>query len=162
MRENNRQKKFLLIGIIFIIVSISIFIGHLNDSINPAVPEIIQNQQKKVVSINETDFNLTIADDYEEWSRGLMYIKELPDYGGMLFTYPDEEERTFWMKNTYIPLDIIFINSEQKIIKIHSNVPPLDTSHTYPSVYPAMYVIEINGGLASQLGIKEGDTLKIQ
>jgi uncharacterized membrane protein (UPF0127 family) len=79
----------------------------------------------------------------------------------MLFAYDDEETRRFWMKNTLIPLDMVFFDSSSKIIDIKENVPPCKQEEcpTYPSREPAQYVLEVNAGFVQEKGIKLGDRL---
>jgi YVTN family beta-propeller protein len=102
-----------------------------------------------------------VPDDLEESMRGLMFRIHLPWNAGMLFPYSNEEPRTFWMKNTLIPLDMIFVDSSSKIIEIKENVPPCsqDECPTYPSKEPAQYVLEVNAGFAHEKGINVGDRL---
>lgn len=90
---------------------------------------------------------------------GLMYRKKLETNRGMLFIFSKQEQRSFWMKNTYIPLDIIFIDSNRKVINIVEKATPLtDTSRH--SEGPAQYVVEVNAGLAKTWGIVKGSTLE--
>lgn len=107
-----------------------------------------------------------VPDDRGEFARGLMFRKHLPWNAGMLFTYGDEETRSFWMKNTLIPLDMVFFDSSSKIIDIKENVPPCrqeegeeEQCPTYPSKGPAQYVLEVNAGFVREKGIKIGDEL---
>jgi YVTN family beta-propeller protein len=102
-----------------------------------------------------------VPDDSEESMRGLMFRIHLPWNAGMLFPYSNEEPRTFWMKNTLIPLDMIFVDSSSKIVEIKENVPPCEQEEcpTYPSVEPAQYVLEVNAGFVQDKGVKVGDRL---
>jgi YVTN family beta-propeller protein len=102
-----------------------------------------------------------VPDDPEESMRGLMFRIHLPWNAGMLFPYSNEEPRTFWMKNTLIPLDMIFVDSSSKIVEIKENVPPCeqDQCPTYPSKEPAQYVLEVNAGFVQEKGVKVGDRL---
>jgi uncharacterized protein len=101
-----------------------------------------------------------VADDQDETMRGLMFRKHLPWNAGMLFVFYDEEPRTFWMKNTLIPLDMIFVDSNLKIVDIKENVPPCaqgDECPLYPSRERAQYVLEVNAGFVQENSIKIGD-----
>jgi YVTN family beta-propeller protein len=102
-----------------------------------------------------------VPDDREEFARGLMFRNHLPWNAGMLFAFDDEEIRRFWMKNTLIPLDMIFVDSSSKIIDIKENVPPCKQEEcpTYPSKEPAQYVLEVNAGFVQEKGVKIGDRL---
>jgi uncharacterized membrane protein (UPF0127 family) len=109
------------------------------------------------VTVNQVTFLAEVVDTPAAMSRGLMYRTELPERHGMLFVFPDEAPRAFWMKNTLLPLDIIFINGRREIVKIQRAVPCEQAPCArYPSYAPARYVLEINGGLSEALGIVEG------
>lgn len=92
----------------------------------------------------------------EQWERGLMYRKVMPRDTGMLFIFPDMQMRSFWMKNTFIPLDIIFLDHQGRILHIHENAEILSQKNIL-SKYPAKMVLEINAGLSKTLGIDVGD-----
>lgn len=102
-------------------------------------------------------FNVEIAADKETAMKGLMDRKSMPADHGMLFVFPGQYEapRGFWMKNTYIPLDIIFIAKDGKVRNIGKGVP--ESLETVESDGPVMHVLELNGGTAEMLGIKAGD-----
>ena len=102
-----------------------------------------------------------VPDDREEFARGLMFRNHLPWNAGMLFAFNEEEPRRFWMKNTLIPLDMIFVDSSSKIIDIKENVPPCEQEEcpSYPSREPAQYVLEVNAGFVQEKGVKIGDRL---
>jgi uncharacterized membrane protein (UPF0127 family) len=101
------------------------------------------------------EFRVEIADDFSEREQGLMYRKNLPETQGMLFEFPDVAERAFWMKNTVVPLDIIYISPQGRIVSIQKQAQPFDET-PLPSFAPAKGVLEIQGGLADKLGIKVG------
>jgi len=111
------------------------------------------------------DYTILIetADTEAERERGLMYRDKLDEGHGMLFIFKEEAPRNFWMKNTLIPLDIIFIDGAGKIINIAENAQPCkaDPCEIYKSVSPAMYVIEIGGGESSKHNIMPGDYIEI-
>ena len=106
-------------------------------------------------------FKIEIADDEYERQRGLMDRRSMEDDQAMLFIFPRSNLRGFYMKSTYIPLDIIFIGSDQKIVSFQKNAQPLDEK-SLPSNVPAQYVLEINGGLSDQIGLKVGDSIAFQ
>ena len=103
-----------------------------------------------------------VPDELEEWGRGLMFRNHLPWNAGMLFAFNEEEPQIFTMKNTLIPLDMIFIDSNSKIIDIKENVPPCKQEEcpSYPSREPAQYVLEVNAGFVQEKGVKVGDRLE--
>jgi uncharacterized membrane protein (UPF0127 family) len=101
-------------------------------------------------------FNVEIAASQEQWSYGLMFRRTLAPDAGMLFVYEDDHEIQMWMKNTLIPLDMIFIKADGTILRIAERTVPQDLT-TIPSGGPARGVLEVNGGTAARLGIKPGD-----
>lgn len=101
-------------------------------------------------------FQVELATTPLEWKHGLMYRTEMPFDHGMLFVFPEEDMRRFWMKNTLIPLDMIFIKSNGEIVNIQKNAQPHDLT-SRPSTAPALAVLEINGGLSDRLGLSAGD-----
>jgi uncharacterized protein len=102
--------------------------------------------------------DVEIAETDDTRHRGLMFRESMLEDQGMLFIFTDEEQQSFYMKNTVIPLDIIFINSKKKIVKIHKNAKPFDET-SLPSRKPSIYVVEVNGGFCDKFGIKEGDQI---
>jgi hypothetical protein len=101
---------------------------------------------------------LKIADTPEKQLQGLMYVKQMPENYGMIFLFDNAEPRSFWMKNTEIPLDIIFLRN-RKIINIHRNVR-LDNQNknrTYQSAYKSDCAIEVNAGFCDRYNVQVGD-----
>jgi uncharacterized membrane protein (UPF0127 family) len=102
--------------------------------------------------------DIEIADNENDRSLGLMYRKQMDANRGMLFIFETEAPQAFWMHNTFIPLDIIYIDAQMRIVSMVENAATLnDTS--LPSAGPAMYVVEVNGGFCKEKGIKVGDTI---
>ncbi len=121
-----------------------------------------QKDSHSTVTLKNTTFAVEIADDDEERSKGLMYREKLAKNQGMLFIFPKEEPRTFWMKNTLISLDMIFADREGNIVSIQKQAKPCGTQPVcplYESYKPAKYVLEINGGLAAKLKLKVGEKI---
>src|SRR6266849_464653 len=105
-------------------------------------------------------FTVEVADTPETWERGLMERASLAPNAGMIFLFPDIAPRVFWMMNTLIPLDMLFIDADNRVINIQDNAPPCEPPRrcpTYRSTAPAKYVLEIPGGRARALGIRAGD-----
>src|SRR6478735_2107671 len=101
-------------------------------------------------------FAVEIADTEPARERGLMFRKELPSGQGMLFDFHRDQEVSFWMKNTLIPLDMIFIRGDGQILRIEENTVPLST-RMIPSRGPVRAVLEVIGGTSRKLGIAPGD-----
>ncbi len=101
-------------------------------------------------------FAVEIADTDQARAKGLMFRKEMPEGRGMLFDFHRDQEVSFWMENTYIPLDMIFIRGDGKILRIAENTEPLSTK-LIPSGGPIRAVLEVIGGTARKLGIAPGD-----
>jgi uncharacterized membrane protein (UPF0127 family) len=103
---------------------------------------------------------LEVADNESERRKGLMNVTELGERRGMLFVFEEEEIRSFWMKNTYIPLDIIFLDSDKTIINIEDARPQPNVSEEnltrYRSDLPAKYVVELREGFAENFSVSEG------
>jgi len=114
------------------------------------------------VELKGKRFQIEIADDDDERARGLMFRDEMAADHGMLFIHDSEEPRSYWMKNTKIPLDILYFNHERKLVSAQEGVPPCsagDQCPPFPSEGSALYVLELNAGMAQTLGVKAGDTL---
>lgn len=111
------------------------------------------------VEVGGQRYSVEIADDSEERSRGLMFRDELGADDGMLFLFPREAPRAFWMLNTRIPLDIIYIDAERRIVAWSLDTPPCRTRTcpNYPSRAAAKYVLEVNAGEMERLGVSIGD-----
>ena len=101
-----------------------------------------------------------VADDGFERSRGLMWRERMAPDWGMLFIFADESPRSFWMRNTYLPLDIVFIDHEGVIVSISEDAQPLLESPQHRSAGPAKYVLELNAGYAATHGIEAGQRVK--
>jgi hypothetical protein len=103
--------------------------------------------------------NIEIVKTQDEISRGLMYRDRLAEEQGMLFIFNDIKERTFWMKNTRIPLDILFIDEKKEILYIAEHTTPYSTN-PIPGFYPSKYVIEVNAGFCKLRKIKAGNLIE--
>ena len=101
-------------------------------------------------------FQVELALTPEQQMRGLMYREAMAPDAGMLFVFPDLRRRSFWMKNTVLPLDIIFVGPDGRILNIAENTTPYSTG-SIPSTGPARAVLELNGGVTRLLGIGPGD-----
>jgi uncharacterized membrane protein (UPF0127 family) len=101
-------------------------------------------------------FSVEVVDSDEERQKGLMFRKELPEGKGMLFDFKTEAPVSFWMKNTYVALDMIFIRGDGRIVSIAENTEPM-SERMIPSAGPVRGVLEVVAGTARKLGIRPGD-----
>lgn len=107
----------------------------------------------------ERPFSVEVAATYETRERGLMYRRYMPADRGMLFEFDRDEPVAFWMKNTFIPLDMVFIARNGKVTRIVERAEPMSET-AIPSGGPVAAVLELNGGVAAQIGLKVGDTAR--
>lgn len=124
-----------------------------------------QLTDRPMVEINGNRFAVEIADTPDSRERGLMFRQEMPAGSGMLFIFDDEDVRTFWMKNTYIALDILYFDAEKRLVSAQLDVPPCGEQIRcpfYPSAGPARYVLELSAGQSKNLGLKPGDILVME
>jgi uncharacterized membrane protein (UPF0127 family) len=135
--------------LIFVGIVLCLFTGFNARAADVQPLEIVTKSGVKV-------FAVEMATTEEEKTTGLMYRKELADGKGMLFDFSPEQEVSMWMKNTYIPLDMIFIRSDGRILRIAENTEPLSTK-IIPSGGLAKGVLEVIGGTARKYGIAPGD-----
>jgi uncharacterized membrane protein (UPF0127 family) len=115
------------------------------------------------VEIQGKRITIEIADTDALREHGLMERTHMEDDHGMLFVFDDDAPRAFWMKNTKIPLDMLFFNADRKLVSVQHRVPPCiaDPCPAYSSGAPARYVLELNGGQAQKLGLSPGDEMQI-
>jgi uncharacterized membrane protein (UPF0127 family) len=106
--------------------------------------------------LGDIPIKVEVVDTPELRRKGLMFRTKMPRDEGMLFDFKEIREVAFWMRNTFIPLDMIFIDESGVIKHIHENAIPQDPT-SIPSQYPVRFVLEINGGLSAQYGLKPGD-----
>lgn len=115
------------------------------------------------VELKGKRFVVEVADDDAERQRGLMFRDELPADHGMIFVHDSEEPQAYWMKNTKIPLDILYFDHARKLVSAQRDVPPCslgDRCPPFASDGPALYVLELNAGTAEKLGLQPGDRLR--
>lgn len=155
--KRNSLLIILLLGVLAIIFFILIFTSNKQCS----NCQKIGNQQISQVCLKDTCFNVELATTTEEMARGLMSREKLEENKGMLFIYEKEQIRGFWMKDTLIPLDIIWLNKNQEVVFIKKNAEPCGNLICIPTISPqkAQYVLEINAGLADKINLNIGEQL---
>ncbi|GAB6283666.1 MAG: hypothetical protein STSR0008_24550 [Ignavibacterium sp.] len=159
--KKNIPKSILVIGIVIILAIVIVIIINSDKETSTTDSEYQFHKEGKLTILDSNKvvkkkIDIEIADTEYDRELGLMFRKEMSDEQGMLFIFPVEDNLSFWMRNTYIPLDMIFIDSQKRIITIHKNTIPL-SEDSYRSSAPAKYVLEVNGGFTDRFNIKEGD-----
>lgn len=116
------------------------------------------------VCFNDACFHVELALTPHARSQGLMFRKFLPQNRGMLFVFGDDDYWTFWMKNTYVPLDMVWLNAEREVVHMVANAPPATEDNTpqYMPMIPARYVLEVNAGFCKKHNIKLGDQARFK
>ncbi|MDO1529266.1 DUF192 domain-containing protein [Fulvimonas sp. R45] len=139
-----------------LLIGVAFFLGHAR----AAVPD---TQAPPAVSLHGVHFTVELATDEASRERGLMMRTQLASDHGMLFVFPDAAPRWFWMKNTLIPLDILYFDADRRLVSMQLDVPPCkaDPCATYPSDKPARYVLELSAGAARRIGARVGDVLTV-
>lgn len=127
----------------------------------PATPAPVASGPR-IVLPDRTAISVEIAADDATREQGLMYRDQMPQDHGMIFLFPQSGDYPFWMKNTLIALDMLWIDDAHRIVHIASNVPPCkaDPCPSYPPNASAKYVLELNAGVAGKHGLKNGDVLR--
>jgi len=163
------QKRRKRLGIIMLLLAVPIVAGliYLTMPKSPNKPNegptftkqgtlsFIDQQNKE--SIKTIDIEVK-KDDYER-AEGMMWRKSMEDTQGMLFIMDAPEPQTFWMRNTYIPLDIMFVDEDRTILNIRKNAPP-QTLGPQSSEGNALYVVEVTGGFSDKFGVEAGDKIE--
>lgn len=124
-----------------------------------AFAQFAKDQAEIVTANGAYSFSVEIADTEEERSQGLMFRKDLGEREGMLFFYDREQHISMWMRNTYIPLDMIFIKADGRVHRIAEHTEPF-SEEVIGSGAPVLAVLEVNAGTADKLGIRPGDLVR--
>lgn len=178
-KESAFNGKFIFIAVVALVLGYFAYTNFIAKDTGKRV--VVTDPQERIKNIKEPVFkkegelefikpdgktlikkiDVEIADNHDEIMQGLMYRKSMDDNKGMLFIFEEEEPQSFWMKNTIMPLDIIYVNSKKEIVKIFKNTIPFSES-SLPSVKPTLYVVEVAAGYTERYGVKEGDLIKFQ
>jgi uncharacterized protein len=122
------------------------------------------------ICARETCFRVEVAETQYQKERGLMFREKLADDSGMLFWYDRDGIYSFWMKNTYIPLDMIWVSASKEVVFVEKNAQPclpagVPAAEVCPAInldVPARYVLEVNAGMADRIGLQIGDQVEIK
>ncbi len=159
-RLNKKYKfnKINLISILLILTTVLIL-----SSCSNSIPKT-KSEQSKQVCFEKNCFDVTIANNESSRESGLMFQERLDENKGMLFVFEKEGVYPFWMKNTLIPLDIIWIDNNYNIIYIEKNALPCKDStncQVYGPAKNAKYVLEVNSGIVDKINLSVNDNVKI-
>jgi uncharacterized membrane protein (UPF0127 family) len=163
--KNKSKPNIFKVTTIIVLIAVAAFFI-INNFMKNDEPEVKYYTFKKEGELTFTDslgntkikIDLEIADNEYERQLGLMNRKSMEENQGMLFIFQFERMQSFWMRNTLIPLDILFINKEKEIVTIHKNTRIL-SAQSYPSTAPAIYVVELVGGFTDKHNIVIGDKI---
>ncbi len=159
------KKKWWVLAFLLLAVAAYFLIGKYWLSKEPSADQTTLAGEGEVTFFPENlppqTITVEVADSPEEQIRGLMYRTSLPHRSGMLFVFEHAGPRGFWMKNTPVSLDIIYVDAGWRIVSIQRNTTPF-SEETLPSDGPARYVIEVNGGFTDLYGIQARDSIAFQ
>ena len=151
-----------------IAISVALSVTSLPSGCTPGKPNDLDKLSTTSLTIKDQPFKLWIADENEKRLRGLMFITEeqmapLPDgtERGMIFVFDHEQVLSFWMKNTIIPLDIAYLDTQGKVLATYTMAPLDDRLGQYSSRTSARFAIEVNAGVLGELGVQAGDAIDI-
>lgn len=170
--------KYIFIGVLAIILCYFAYTIFIKKEVAPENKNIVIDPRERIKNVKEPPFmkegelefinsdkktaikkiDIEVAENDDERMQGLMYRKGMDDGKGMLFIFEKEEPQSFWMKNTIMPLDIIYVNSQKEIVKIFKNTTPF-SEKSLPSERPATYVVEVASGFTDRYVVKEGDII---
>lgn len=168
MKKNNAMFLIIFLSLVTVCIIIGFGIFLVNKQMKPnrdTSTSQTSNNEQLIVQTNKIQLvtleTIEIADSSAEHQTGLQNRKDLCDNCGMLFVFKSEEPRTFWMKDTSLSLDIIFIDQSGEVVSIAENTTPLSTNPLYKSEKPARYVLEVNAGWSKKNSISKGDSIDI-
>ena len=164
--KNKNRKIIYIVAILAVAAAIYIVVNNKNSTpsytVENTAPTFKKEGELLFIDNTESDtlavIDIEVADNDQKTAQGLMYRSSMPENVGMLFLMPREDIQGFWMRNTYIPLDMIFVNSNKQIVTIHANTTPMN-ENSYISTAPALYVVEVNAGYCNKNNINEGDKI---
>ncbi|MHB1686473.1 MAG: DUF192 domain-containing protein [Ignavibacteriaceae bacterium] len=165
IKKSNNLNKIIAIAIVAAVI-LFLVISNLPKKENQN-KEFMFRKDGELTFIDSTNnstkakIDIQIADNDFDRELGLMFRKSMEENQGMLFIFPFDTTQNFWMRNTYIPLDMIFVNSKKEIVTIQHATQTL-SDQTYSSSAPAMYVIEVDAGFSDKYKIKAGDKISWQ
>ena len=163
MQPSRRWIIWIVAAALAIIIVLMIMPQKAGNNTGPAIAALFKKQGELTISNREdkpiVSIDIEIADDDSKREVGLMGRPTMEENQGMLFIFQQEEIASFWMKNTILPLDMIFINKNGVIITIHKNTTPF-SEQSYTATGMTLFVLEVNAGFCDKYGIKDGDMVR--
>ncbi|MBO9615725.1 MAG: DUF192 domain-containing protein [Dyadobacter sp.] len=167
MKKRQSVFAFILLGV-FLLGGVAYFVASFSNESTPsemhapAIPTPVFNKEGEVTFLKKGQpfkkIEVEIAENEAERNKGLMFRSYLPDSVGMLFIFEQPGDHSFWMKNTSIPLDIIYVGPDKKIVSIAQNTQPY-SEESIPTYGLVQYVVEVNAGFTKQNNIQSGDVI---
>jgi uncharacterized membrane protein (UPF0127 family) len=166
--KKNSSGWFRIIGAILVILVLTYLANvyiiknktkHIADKIEKPEPQFVKEGSLAFLSVEGDTIrtiDIEIADEPRSRQQGLMYRRSMPDSRGMLFVFDRETKQSFWMKDTKMSLDILYVSADKEIVTIYKHTQPYSTT-AIPSFKPALYVVELAAGFCDRFGVKEGD-----
>jgi len=163
---NNKKRKLIYAAIFAMMLIAVVIVCNLLKTEEVEVTEYTFTKEGELSFLSPSgnllkSIDIEFADTDYDRQLGLMFRKKMKETEGMLFIFPIEEMQSFWMRNTYISLDVLFVDANFKIVTVHKNSKTL-SDQSYPSSSPAKYVVEVIAGFTSKYGVKEGDYISFK
>lgn len=174
-QKKSYNRPYIAGGVFVLVLLVVYFVGRnlQTEKLEPVAQSATSPQAKSAVAFTKQGYlrfldkhdnllysvDIEIADNDAKRTQGLMYRDSMAENHAMLFVFEHEAQRSFWMENTYIPLDIIYINAKNQIITIQKNTVPF-SEDSIPSNGPAQYVVEVNAGFCDRHSVKPGDHIE--
>lgn len=166
MMPNRKIISYLLLAVLAFGIIIALFVLPSNSEKAPAgalpitfrqdgILDFLQSEDGAVI----TSIDIEMADEVPERMQGLKYRKNMKENRGMFFVFDREQPQSFWMQDTHISLDIMYVNSALRIVDIAKNTTPYSEA-PIPSSSPAQYVVEVIAGFSEKYGVQEGDLIR--
>lgn len=157
--KKKKQRLYFVFALLLIIAAAVIYYSLTEEE--ESIPGYSFKKEGELKFVKQTgelikQIDLEVADTEYDRALGLMFRKTMTENQGMLFVFPYEQFQSFWMRNTYISLDMLFVNAEKEIVTIHKNTQIL-SDKSYPSSKPAKYVVEVIAGFCDSYGVEVGD-----
>jgi uncharacterized protein len=146
----------MIVRRVVLLLVVSVLTGEVPSSLCAELQKFPTSELTIVSASGPHRFKIEVAETPAQMEQGLMFRTSLAPDGGMLFIYPEPTVATMWMRNTLIPLDMLFVDTQGRIVNIHQRAVP-QSDDVIPAAAPVRAVIELNGGTAARLGIEPGD-----